>query len=89
MKVTNVLGSYGIYTSKPAISGKKIKSSEKKDDVAISKNGRDFQFAFKALLSLDDVREDRVSQLKDKIDGGNYNVNAEAIADRLISQRMR
>ena len=89
MKVTNVLGSYGIYTNKPAVSGKKIKNAEKKDDVAISKNGRDFHFSFKALLSADDIRDDKVAQIKDKIDSGNYSVSAEDIADKILSQRMR
>ncbi|MEQ1666249.1 MAG: flagellar biosynthesis anti-sigma factor FlgM [Bdellovibrionales bacterium] len=42
----------------------------------------------KALASNDDIDEAKVSRLQKLIDEGKYNVNAEAVADRLVDEQI-
>jgi negative regulator of flagellin synthesis FlgM len=42
----------------------------------------------KALASNDDIDEAKVSRLQKLIDEGKYNINAEAVADRLVDEQI-
>lgn len=86
MKISNISNAYDIYTKKPAVSGKKNKLSVKKDDLNVSDEAREFQNVFKAVSSTPDIREDKINRIKDKIESGNYNINSEDIADKMLSK---
>lgn len=55
------------------------------DEVSFSTIGKDMQVAKSALVKTPDIREDLVSKLKAKIESGNYNVNPDDFAAKLIS----
>lgn len=57
-----------------------------KDVVQISQAGRDYQMAKQAVAQAPDIREDKVSQLKARIDAGEYQVSAGDFASKLIAQ---
>jgi len=57
----------------------------KMDAVALSSVGRDYQVAVRALKDVPDVREDRVNDVLEKIGAGDFNLNADDIAGRLLS----
>lgn len=57
-----------------------------KDEVQISQTGRDFQIAKQAVKQSSDVREDKVAQLKAKIDSGEYQVSADDFAAKLMQK---
>ncbi len=52
----------------------------------ISSTGKDIQTAKQALASTSDVREDLVASLKEKINNGTYNVDAESFAAKLFER---
>lgn len=86
MKISNILTSYKVYDQKPAVSGKKAQPQKEKDNFNVSNEAREFQTVFKAVASSPDVRMDKVNSLKKSIDNGTYNVDAEKIADKIISK---
>lgn len=56
------------------------------DEVNISSFGKELQIAKQAVSSCADVREDKVMELKSKIDNGTYEVTADSFADKLLAK---
>ena len=61
-------------------------SSYTKDSVEISEFGKDIQVAKQAVAQAEDVRMDRVQELKARIANGTYNVPMGALTDKLLSR---
>jgi len=64
-------------TEKPA--------SYSKDSVEISSFGRDLQIAKQAVAQAEDVRAEKVQELKTSMENGTYNVPMSALADKLLN----
>lgn len=60
--------------------------SASRDEVQISSFGRDFQIAKQAVAEASDIREDRVAELKDKVNSGNYKVDTADFASKLLER---
>ena len=56
-----------------------------KDSVEISGFGRDLQIAKQAVAQAEDVREDKIQELKASMANGTYNVPMSALADKLLN----
>ena len=54
----------------------------------ISTQAREFAQAKSVAGSAPDVREQKVAELKARIAAGNYEVNAQAIADRMVDEHI-
>ena len=54
--------------------------------VSISRASREAQLIKETLGSEDTVRQDRVSELRDKIDSGKYSVDSEQVASKLVDE---
>lgn len=57
-----------------------------RDQVHISSAGKDFQIAKQAVANASDIREDKVAELKTKVDSGNYQVDAGDFASKLLEK---
>lgn len=57
-----------------------------KDQVQISQIGRDYQIAKQAVAEASDIREDKVAELKTKVQSGNYNVDSGDFASVLLAK---
>jgi len=55
----------------------------------ISAKAKDAARAHKIAASTPDVREDKVAELKKRIADGNYRVDADKVADRMVDEHMR
>ena len=64
-------------TDKPA--------SYSKDSVEISSFGRDLQIAKQAVAQAEDIRTEKVQELKTSMANGTYNVPMSALADKLLN----
>ena len=64
-------------TDKPA--------SYSKDSVEISSFGRDLQIAKQAIAQAEDIRTEKVQELKTSMANGTYNVPMSALADKLLN----
>ena len=77
----------GIYkSSKPARTTATKKTASFQDQLQISQAGRDFQIAKQAVANASDIREDKVAELKTKVDSGNYQVDAGDFASKLLEK---
>lgn len=65
---------------------KTASTSSAKDQVSISKAGRDYQVAKTAVSEASDIREDKVAQLKSMIDAGTYQVSPDDFASKLLQK---
>jgi len=70
-------------SSTPAKVEKKEKGS-KNDTLEISHYGKEFHIAKKAALEAPEVREDKVSAMKNSLASGTYQVSMEEVADKLL-----
>ena len=59
-----------------------------RDEVQISSFGRDYQIAKKAVAEASDIREDRVAEMKTKLESGEYQVDTEDFASKLLEKYM-
>ena len=57
-----------------------------RDELQISQAGMDYQIAKQAVAQSSDIREDKVAQLKAKIDSGEYQVSAGDFASKLLEK---
>ena len=91
MNVNQVSRSLEIYQS--TIPSKPVSQIRKpvakgNDTMILSEAARDFKTVLDALKNVPDVREDRVTALKDKISSDNYKVDAGEISNRIIRSYM-
>ena len=66
----------------------KVNSSAKvsgSDSLTISDFGKELQIAKQAVASAPDIREDRVAELKKRINEGTYNVSSEDFANKFLA----
>lgn len=73
-------------TAQSAATSKASATGKKRDEVQISQTGRDYQIAKQAVAEAPDIREDRVAELKAKIDAGSYSVDIGDFASELLKR---
>jgi negative regulator of flagellin synthesis FlgM len=64
----------------------KDNAQQRADRIELSQQAMDFQVALKALSGLPDIREQKVADIKSRIEAGKYRVEARDIADRIIDR---
>ena len=75
---------YGVNKSRKTTG--KTPVSQGRDGVTISSIGKDIQTAKAAVKDAPDIREDRVSALKAKVQSGQYDVSGESFAEKLMQK---
>lgn len=75
-----------IYNSSRTSMTKSTDSVKKRDEVQISRTGRDYQVAKQAVAAAPDIREDRVIQVKGRMASGNYKVDNGDFAAKLLEK---
>lgn len=55
-----------------------------KDHVEISRAGKDYQVAKQAIANVEDIRLDKVNDIKRRMESGTYNVTGEEVANKLV-----
>lgn len=76
-----------IYKSTKTANAQKIKDAvAARDEVQISSVGRDYQIAKQAVANASDIREDKVASLKERVDSGNYSVDVNDFAGKLLQK---
>ena len=75
-----------IYNTSRAAKSKNADSVKKRDEVQISRTGRDYQVAKQAVAEAPDIREDRVIQVRNRMASGNYKVDNGDFAAKLLEK---
>ena len=73
-------------SSKPVRTAATKKTASFQDQLQISQAGRDVQIAKQAVANASDIREDKVAELKTKVESGNYQVDAGDFASKLLEK---
>lgn len=87
MKINQIQQIAEIYgaTSTRKTPAKGAKVSEK-DKLEISITAKHFQTALKAAKGSPDIRAEKVEKIKSQIESGTYNVSAEEVAKKMMSE---
>lgn len=75
-----------VYQTQTINRPQKTGSVKAADMVQISSIGKDFQTAKAAVAASPDIREDVTAPIKAKLESGNYKVDAESFADKLMQK---
>lgn len=86
MRIDAINRIYESYKAQATTASKKIDKTSSKDEVAFSSEAKDFATITKLLSEVPDVRTDKVEELKKSISSGSYNVKAEEVAGKILSQ---
>ncbi|MCI9416574.1 MAG: flagellar biosynthesis anti-sigma factor FlgM [Eubacterium sp.] len=57
-----------------------------RDEVTISRAGYDYQIAKQAVAEASGIREDKVAQLKARVESGSYKVDSKDFASKLLEK---
>ena len=74
-----------IYKAAGSVKSDKVQKTSKRDKVEISSFGKTYEVAKQAVASAQDVRQDKIADIKERIQNGTYDVSPEAFADKLLS----
>jgi negative regulator of flagellin synthesis FlgM len=86
---TNAVGSSGAADGKSATSEKAAATSgAASDTVQLSKNYRDLASTQKSISGTDEIRTDKVQQVKNQLASGTYSINPGEIAGKMMNEVM-
>lgn len=73
-----------IYQSNSVKKVNAVNGVKAKDKVEISRIGRDYQVAKTAVNQTEDVRQDKINEIKNRLASGTYDVTAKELVDKLV-----
>lgn len=73
-------------TSPAGTPAAKPSGAPRDDRVSLSPQAREILKAQQSLASLPDVREDKVAEIKSRIEAGDYRIDSDAIAEKMIRE---
>jgi len=59
--------------------------SSKKDELSISGTAKDFSIAMKAVRRIPDVRQEKINEIIQKMERGEYSVKASEVAEKIMT----
>lgn len=86
MRVESINQISQIYKPSGAKKFNRQDSVSRRDAYEISQSAKDYQVAKKAVAEAPDIREDKVTQLKEALASGSYNVSAQEVAEKIVSR---
>jgi negative regulator of flagellin synthesis FlgM len=85
MRIGSVNRVSQVYQTQTNTRKKDVFTTADRETYAVSSFGKDYQTAKNALAEVSDVREDKVSSLKQQINAGTYEVSNEDFAAHLMA----
>lgn len=73
-----------VYQTSNKIKTQKVSNKSSGDKVEISSFGKAYQVAKSAVNEAPDVREDKIADIKARIDNGTYEVSSESFAEKIL-----
>ncbi len=81
----NITKAMQVYNKSNNSSGQKVNGVElPKDQLQLSTKAKEFQVALKAFKELPEIREEKVNEIKDRLQQGSYNVSGQEIAEKIF-----
>ena len=87
--VSEIIKQYGVNENAKSDAGKQVNIAlVPEETVSLASAAKEVQQIKSAIEALPDVREEKVTQLKDRIEEGTYNVSGEKIAEKMIGDSL-
>ena len=86
MRIDSVNRIYNAYTAQMAAGAKGAEKVKGKDEVDLSTQAKDFTSVKRMLSDIPEVREDKVQEIKKRIENGTYNVSSKDVASKILAQ---
>lgn len=89
MKIYNsqIQKAYKVYTNNNKVKKTNgVSKLGKKDQLQLSSRAVDFQHAMNAYKELPEIREEKVAEIKNRIEKGTYKVDMTKIVDKIFSK---
>lgn len=89
--IGNIQGMMNTYKNQgvKAVETKNTGRMGMKDELKISSEAQDFQTVLNAAKKVGDIRQDKVNEIKERVDSGRYKVDAQKIAEKMLSSARR
>ena len=87
LTITDVFKKGTVYSASSVAHSQRQRMSreeEEKDILTLSSQARDFKTVFKTLSEMPDIREEKVLDLQNRINYGNYNVSSSDLASKIL-----
>lgn len=79
------LGKLGqIYQANNIAATNKTRKTSFRDQLEISQMGRDLQVAKQAVASTPEIREDKINEIKSRMEAKNYKINLQDVASKVV-----
>lgn len=86
MRVDAINRAYEAYSTQKVTASSKTNKVASKDQVALSSQAKDFTSIYKQLQDVQEVRQDKVDTIKERMANGTYNVTAQEVASKMLAQ---
>lgn len=86
MRIDAINRMYDVYNVQAGMAMKNVNKSQSRDKVDLSSEAKDFATVKKLIANTEEVREDKVKELKEKMEQGTYDVTAEQVASKILSK---
>lgn len=86
MRIDSANRIYNAYTAQMAAGAKGAEKVKGKDEVDLSTQAKDFTSVKRILSDIPEVREDKVQDIKKRIENGTYNVSSKDVASKILAQ---
>ncbi len=84
MKVNKTDNIMKVYNNMSSNKVNANKNKLEKDNINLSERAKDYQFAMEKIKKVPDIRIDKVKDLKEKVQSGNYNVEGKKIVEKMF-----
>lgn len=87
MRIDNGQGITAIFALRSASQKRAVGKDNSQDQAAFSNNSAELQLALDALRATPEMRDDEVTALQMQVEQGTFQVDEEAVADKLLGPR--
>ena len=86
MRIDAINRIYSTYSAQATTGSKGVEKVKGKDEVDLSNVAKDFASIKRMLSDVPEVREDKVQDIKQKMEDGTYDVSSKDVASKILSQ---
>jgi negative regulator of flagellin synthesis FlgM len=86
MRINKMDNVFQVYNKNLGVKNIKTnKSGKSSDELKISENAMDFQFAINKVKDVEDIRVEKVEKIKEQIKSGTYEIDGKKIAEKIYN----
>ena len=89
MRIDVVNRVYNTYQAQAVAASNKIDKVGSKDEVELSSEAKDFATIKNMLANSPEIRQDKVEDIKTRMDNGEYNVSSYEVASKILKYSFR